>query len=452
MSRPAGLSRPLSLVLGATLALYAAVAAWLVWRTSVLEPYSDMIDWADRWLRLQSDHDYVRYCWIPHNFHHLVWTLGILDLDIRAFGGQGYLFLAVGAACLGAVAAMLTRLGAQAAGPGLRLLGGGVALAICLMGCQVQDANTVINTTYLHALAFAVAAILLAGGSGFARGAAALVCACAAGLGSAAGLAVWPALAYGAIRNRKWRWLLVLIVVGAAFSALYMVGEGGTGGLPALRRGPPMPLKSVELFIDYLGLPWMRGVPRFGGLIGLILLGASLGALLLRGGRAASKGEQTAVVLIVFSLGTAAMAGLVRTGDMAPELVPMRYAVFLIPMQVGLWVLALPAVRRVWGARPRAAEAAVSGLCLILLAHQAVMALYAVRTGDMNLRVVAAYRQGARDPAVMAVIYPVPAKALAIREALKRRGLYQSELRPDPPPGPLPALSGSGTSVSSTGP
>jgi hypothetical protein len=440
-----GPSRPARLAFGAALIVYAAVAAWLVWRTSVLEPYSDMIDWADRWLRLQTDGDLVQYFWVPHNFHHLVLMLGVMALDVRFVGGQGYLFLAVGVACLAATAAMMARLAARAAGPGLRLLGGGVALAICLMGCHVLDANTVINTTYLHALVFAVAAIVLAGAPGGRPGwrrAGALACAVAAGLGSAAGMAVWPALAFEAWRGRRRVWLLVVLASGAGFAALYMVGEGVGGGLASLGHGGgPAPMKSVLLAINFLGLPWMRGLPPYGGLIGLVFLAAALAALLFRGGVDARPTERTAVALIVLSLGTAALAGLARTGDMAPSLVPMRYSVFLIPLQVGLWVLALPYVRRAWAARPQAAQAATIGLSVFLLAHQGVMALYALRTGDINLRVVADYRRGVRTPAVMTVIYPQFAKALAVSDGLKRRGLYQSELRRDPPP----LASGSGT-------
>src|ERR1700744_5954890 len=124
------LSGPVRWIFALALAVYGAIAVWLVWRTSVLEPYSDMIDWAERWLRLQTDHDLAQYFWIPHNFHHLVLMLGVLDADIRLFGGQGYLFLAVGVACLAATAAMMTALAVKAAGPGLRLLAGGMALAI----------------------------------------------------------------------------------------------------------------------------------------------------------------------------------------------------------------------------------------------------------------------------------------------------------------------------------
>src|SRR3984957_13563509 len=109
-----------------------------------------MFAWMDRWFRWQADHDLWAFLWAPHNFHHLVITLAVLALDIRAFGGQGYLFLAVGVASLAATGAMLAAWGAAGAGRGLRLVVGGVAGAIGLMGCDVLDATDNITGTYVH--------------------------------------------------------------------------------------------------------------------------------------------------------------------------------------------------------------------------------------------------------------------------------------------------------------
>ena len=446
----AGPSRLVRLAFGGTIGLYAAVCGWLVWRVSVLEPFSDMIDWIDRWLALQRDGDLLRYYWTPHNFHHLLWTLGVLDLDARAAGGQGYLFLAVGAACMAGVAAMIAGLGARAAGPGMRLVGGGVALALSLMGCHVIDASIPINTTYYHALIFAVAAILLSESRSPGGRFAALACACAASFGSAAGLAVWPALAFTALRGRRFGWLSLVLAAGAINSGVYMLGEGAAGGVATVGHAGFSAVKSGLLFISFLGLPWMRAAPVVGPLIGLTVLMAGLAAAGLRGGKEAPSPDRIAVTLIVFSLGTAAMAGLARTGDMAPDLVPMRYAVFLIPLQVGLWILALPWVRRAWAGRPRVMDAVLVGLCLGLLAHQGVMAIYAVRTGDITLRDLADWRAGGRSPEVVAVIYPIRERAERVSAVLKARGFYQHELRRDPP---AAARRGSapGTSASWTG-
>jgi hypothetical protein len=422
------------LAFGAALAAYLAIAAWLVWRTSILEPYSDMFDWLLRWQRLQADGDVWRYLWAPHNFHHLIWTLAVLDVDIGAFGARGELFLAVGVLCLAATAAMLGAAAAAAAGRGLRLVGAGGAVALSAMGCHVLDASAAINTTYVHALVFAVAAILLAESPGWRprlRGFAALACAVAAGLGSAAGLAVWPALLLGAWRAGRRGWTVAVVSTGVAFGLIYLIGETTPGAAGA--GGGVHAADAVLLFVNYLGLPWVRAIPRAGALLGLLILIPSLAAVAFRGSRAAPWTERAAVALIVFSLTTAAMAGAARTGMIAPDLVPMRYSVFLIPLHVGLWLLALPYVRRGWERRPGPAAAAVAAAAVAMLLHQGVMAVYAVRTADINLRLIADFRSGLRTPPMLITIYGDRDHAKAMSDELRRDGLYQHELRPDPP-------------------
>jgi hypothetical protein len=442
-----GLSPAVRLVFALALALYLGVAAWLLWRTSILEAYSDMYDWIARWDWLQADGDLGRYLWAPHNFHHLVWTLAVLEVDIRAFGASGYLFLAVGALCLAVTAAMLASLGGAAAGRGLRLVGAGGAAALCLTGCDVLDASFDINTTYVHALVFAVAAILLAqapGATSLRRRGGALACAVAAGLGSAAGLAVWPALLFAAWRDGERRWMWTVLAAGAAFSGLYLLGEtagpaGAVGATGAVRLA-----EAIALAVNYLALPWLRGAPSAGWIIGLMVLALSVAALAVKGRRGAPWLERAAVALILFSLTTAAMAGVARTGATAPQLPPIRYAVFLAPLHVGLWVLALPYLRQAWERRPARWEVAVVAAAAVMLLHQAVMAVYAVRTADQTLRVVADFRAGRRTPQMTATIYPDLGKARALADAMRREGFYQRELRPDPP-------SGSGISASSSG-
>lgn len=413
------------------LAIYVAAAAWLVWRTAILEPYSDMFDWLERYYRFEADGDLGRYLWAPHNFHHMVATFSVLALDVRAFGGSGYLFLVTGAACWAVIAAMMALLGAQAAGRELRLIGGGGAAALALMGCHALDATADINTTYLYALAPATGAILLWESRWRGRWprVVALALAGLAGLGSAAGLAIWPALLVATLRRRAWRWTAAVLVCGIATGLLYLVREralapaGSSAGADRLLGG-------AGLVISYLSLPWGRGVPAWGGLVGALVLALSLASLvaaLREGGRL----SRTAAALIVFSLTTAVMAGVARSGLMG-NLAPMRYAVFLIPLHVGVWMTVLPALRRLWLAQPKPMERVAIAAAALMIIHQGVMAIYAVRTADENRALVDAFRAGARTPAMLTTIYPDLAKARAIAERLRRDGLYQRELRAAP--------------------
>jgi hypothetical protein len=432
-----GLAPPARLAFAAAVAATLALAAWLVWRTAILEPYSDMFDWMVRYYRLQADGDFGHYLWAPHNFHHLVWTFLVLDLDIRAFGASSYLFLAAGVLCLVATVAMLAGVAAKAAGPGLRLVGGGGAAALSAMGCHVLDASADINTTYLHALAFAVAAILLAeapptGRWTRIRPLAALACAVAAGLGSAAGLAVWPALLFGAWRRGDRRWMFGVLAAGLVFAAIYALGETAplnpaSGGLDWGRA-----VDAAGLVVNYLGLPWVRGLPQTGLAIGLAVLAVAVCAIALDARRRAAWPQRTASPLILFSLGTAVMVGVARTGVLAPGVAPMRYAVFLIPLHVGLWILALPHLRRAWLAQRRPMEAAVISAALLMVAHQGVMALYAVRTADANRQVIDQFHAGARSAQMLTTIYPDLAKAAALSARMRSERLYQRELRADP--------------------
>ena len=439
---PVELARPVRLAFAAALLIDLSIAGWLVWRTSILEAFSDMFDWMERWYALQADGDLGRYLWAPHNFHHLVWTFAVLALDVRVFGASGYLFLAVGVLCLMVTAAMLAGLGAAAAGRGLKLVGGGGAAALSAMGCHALDASADINTTYVHALMFAVAAILLAEAPGRQarwRPLAALACAAAAGLGSAAGLAVWPALLFRAWRTGRRGWAAAVLASGAAFSLCYLLGQAPPGS-----AGSASATAVVTMIVNDLGLPWARGLGGAGWLVGLVVLVAALTALHFKGGAGAAWPERAAASLIVFSLTTASLAGVARAGVIAPGLPPMRYAIFMIPLHVGLWVLALPYLRRAWTWRPRLMERAVVAAAVLMVAHQAVTAVYAVRTADAALGEIADFRAGQRKPAMFIAIYPDLAKAQALSRRMRRDGFYQRELRADPAP------SGSGTWVSRT--
>jgi len=114
----------------------------------------------------------------------------------------------------------------------------------------------------------------------------------------------------------------------------------------------------------------------------------------------------------------------------------MRYAVFLIPLHAGLWILALPYLRRAMAGRPRLAAGAVAAAAALLIVHQAVMGVFAVRTGDANLRLIADFRSGQRTAPMLVTIYGDLDRAQALGARLRRDGRYQRELRPDPPATP----------------
>jgi hypothetical protein len=410
-------------------AAYGLLTAYILWRSAVLQPYSDMFDWVDRYLRFQISGDWFAYLLHPHNFHRLVWTFLILDLDANLFSASSYLFLAVGAACLGLCAALLAREAARAAPKGLTLPAGVFAAMVTLMAGNLLDASIDINTTYVHALTFALLAILLSETPGTPRArtqAAALICVFASALGNAVGFAALPVVLLLAWRRQTPPVrLLTLTLAGLAFAWLYFYG--GPVRTSAVQAGPEDAARAVELFLNYLGLPWTRALPPLGALIGLFMFVAAIAGILTVRPRAATRSQALAAAFILFSLITAVMAALGRAGPEEPSNVPLRYAVFLAPLHVGLLIRALPIVA-ILRERSRAATDGLLALgAVVFVAHQMAAGVFAIRTTDVNRAMIADFRGGQRYPRMTQTVHPDLARAQAISNRMRRAGLYQRE-------------------------
>jgi hypothetical protein len=433
----AGLQPPTSggvrLATGLALGAYVLVSAYIAWRCVILQPYSDMFDWLARYFRFQANGDWAAYLLPAHNTHRLVWTFGVLALDATIFGAKGYLFVAVGLTCLAVAAALLGREAWRAVDGPMKLAAATLAVMLALMAGNLLDASIAINTTYVHGLAFAVAAIVLAEPR---RGPVdldlprigALVCIVASAFGNATGLALWPVLLFSAWRSgASLRWFAVLGIAGAGFVAWYFHGAQVPAGAPS---EPPVQrlIQSLELFLNYLGLPWTRAAPKLGWLVGLSFLTLSLAAITLKGGAGASRAERVATRLILFTLATAAMAAMGRTSATAPWDVPLRYGVFLIPMHVGLLMLALPYLARLRIRRPRSIDAAMLAGATLMIGHQLGLGLFAARTADVNRTLIADFRAGIRTAPMLGTVYPEFGRATVISAELRRRGIYQQEL------------------------
>jgi hypothetical protein len=346
-------------------------------------------------------------------------------------GGTNAPLIISGALALAAMAGVLGLQAARAAPAPLKLPAGALAAMLTLMAGNVLDASLPINVTYTHAAVFAVLAIVLSEGADSSplgwRGVGALACAAASAFGSGAGLALWPVMAWGALRRQDWRWLATVLAAGALFIGFYLAGGGGSAG-PGALPGLHDPLSAARLALGYLLLPWTRLVLRFAWIGGLAVVGTSMAALALRGGAGASRADRIACGLILFSLGTALMAGLGRAGLEDPANVPLRYAVFVAPLQVGLLMLALPRAGELWRARRGPTEALVAALVLLMAVQDAVMAAKVVRASDLIRNTVADYRAGRRTPEMLTFVYPDLARAEQIDAGLRRDGLFQHEL------------------------
>jgi len=403
-------SRP---ALIAALAAYLVLSGLIAWQATVLAPYSDILDWFVRWETWRADGDLAGFLFAPHNFNRLAGTFSILALDIAGFGGRNLLFPLVGLVSVAAAATILAFEAHRAAPERLKLAAAVLAAMLALMAGNLLDAAIHINVQYVQVLALAAAAIVLGSRASPLAAAGAIGCAIAAAFCSAAGFAIWPGLVLIAWKGRQWRRLAVILVVGLAFSAAYAWGQTAPGG-----RGFD-PAAAASLLLHYLGLPWTRAFPPAGAALGGLLLALGVAAMALRG---REPRERAAVGLIAFSLCTAVLTALARTGYEASGDTPIRYAPFLTPLHAGLLILALPWLDRL----PRAWAPAAAGL---LVLQQAAMGYAAVRTTEVNRQMIADFLAGQRRPEMSRTIHPDLAHARAVYGRMMARGLYTHSLQ-----------------------
>jgi len=419
----------------AALGAYLLLSGYIAWLTIVLRPYSDMYDWVFRYLNYRDGLPLDQYLLIPHNFHRLVTTFGLMDLDARFFGGDNLLIVGVTLAALAGVATVLGREAARAAPAPLALPAGALAAMFALLGAVIPDATIHINAQYVHTLFFVVVALALSEPERVGRGLEmrhllALLFAALAPLGNGVGLAVWPVLIYGALRGgQDRRWLALCTLAGLAYVALYASGQSSTGGAKSLLEWSFGDFAAAaQLALSFLALPWGRVAPEFGWMLGLVIALAGAFVVLFRGGPAASRGERLASRLILYSLGAAAMAALGRTGLDDPSNVPVRYQAQLVPMHAGFVIVAAPYAARLWRARPALTEAAAVAAAFLMVGQQAVMGASLIRIADAQRQDMADFRAGLVRPEMLMRVHPDLDHARTMEARMEASGLYQREL------------------------
>lgn len=430
---PPWLRRLVLIVLG----LYLAGSAYVLWRSAVLTPYSDELDWIQRWRDLQVHRDWTAYLIGPHNENRMGWTMAALAVDLGALGGTNLGLILSGVIGLALTAAILAREAAQAAPAPLALPGGALAAMLVLMAGNLLDASTPINVTYIHATVFAVIAVVLAEGTsrrgiGWSR-LAALLAAAAAAFGSGVGLAVWPTLAIAALGRRDWAWLALVLLAGAGFIGFYFTGQTAQPDDVGVAAALKDPLGAIRLTLNYLMLPWTRVSLAFAWIGGLVVATLGLAGVAHGMSRDATRSQRIAGGLILFSLGTAAMAGLGRSGFPDALNVPLRYGMLLAPLHVGFLMFALPYVGVLWRANRTAAQALVAAVLLLAAAQNAVMAVKVVRASDVVRTTVADFKAGARRPEMSTFVHPDQAYAERAYAELAKEGRFQHELHLKPP-------------------
>lgn len=446
IEHPRGSSRLIRvLTVGLVLAALAQFALFtaVLGRTMIREPVGDMFGWIDDYLRLKSAGGVLAYLWAPHNEHHIPLIRILTALDMSAFRGNEVVFVLVATISLLAAAALifleLRRDRSLVASPGSLAV---VGAMLVLTATAALDCALPVFGSYPMTLFFVVAALILFDGETErtritnAKRGLALFTAVLAALANGVGLIVWPALLWTAWRGAAARsWLFAIAAVGAGYFFIY------TRGVTPVGAGNPHHIfdlshlwKMFEYFLTYLALPLSRerSFAILTRALGAVLLCMAV-IVILRDAlspRPPTRLQRIAAGLIIAGLASGLLAAVGRVDIDAEVKVPVRYALLVSPLQIGLLATMWPwlARRAVMLRREAAMLTATVALCWALVAAQVVEGLSAVAVSD-EIRTTVEHSNGAEaGPGMVQVGFPDPAVIQRVRSAL--RASEQSSGRP----------------------
>jgi hypothetical protein len=413
----------------------AALFAWVLARTMILRPFWDMITWIDAFLVFGHTGGFLAYLWAPHNEHHLVLIRLLTALDVSAFHASGIPFVVAATTAVVITAGLVTaelRRGARLPRP-LRVL---VLLGpmLLLTTDAAVDCSIPINSNYPLTVLFIVCTFVLFDGEPErtwrtpARRAASLFAAMLAGLANAVGLVIWPALLWSAWRGGASRlWLLTVATTGLVYCFIYVQDLPllGADGLP-LFFGAGHVLKMADYLLMYLGLPISRapalGVPA--RILGAGLLAAAAAVVWHDATlpRPAPRLYRFAIGMIMAALAAAFLAAAGRVDLEADVKVPVRYAVMLAPLHVGLLALALPYLAN-RATTPRRQIVLLGSATLFagaLITLQIGEGRSAIAESTAMSATLDRYDAGIRDSAVQRLVFPNLATADRVIRTLRR--------------------------------
>ena len=397
--------------------LHVLCFVYFVYATWLPEPVYDFLDWVVATSRWHSG-DHVGYLLQPHNGHILAWSRALTIIDVDLTGGTGLPFLVFDSALFAAlticlvVAVLQTKLPAA-----IKMLS--IAATVVL---TTKSELTVLCSmpgmgVFVHAAAFTTFAILVADRSPILAG----IFACAAALGSAGGLLVWPVVIWSAWRaGMATRQLTILAVAGAVFCATYLSWSHVSSEInrPAL-------LQSVDYGIRFLGLPWAHSANLVwaGRLIGTITAAAG-GWLIIEDlirRRQRTRLERIGLSLILFVFLVAAAAATARVNVAVDREMPIRYAIFPALAQVGILFSLTEVLRRI----------PVSGVRFVTAGSIAALLLREIFVGRAATEEVGRYRtswaafsRGSWSPDMEQYVYPDRDQAEERLAYLRKNQLY----------------------------
>lgn len=423
-------------------ACYVGLFGYFVAINIVRQPYWDMYSYIVRYLQVREDGGWLAYLWDPHVQHRHIWMRLLTALDIEAFSGVAYPFIVTAAACQGLAAWVLWRQVRRRTPLTHSAALGCLVLMLVLTSVSAVDCAIPMNGIYPQALLFVVLAVVwfdesapaLVEGRPSWRSVAALAAAMGAAFANAAALVLWPILVWMAWRARAHRtWLVAVGAVGAVFIGVYVAGLPLDAQSDA--AGSAGALGVLDYLLTYLGLPWTRAsalaVP--GRVIGACLLAGGLWAVIRRGllRPTGAELERVAVALVLFTLGSATLAAFGRAGNATDDvLVPIRYAVFVTPLHVGLLLLAWPAILRQRGnaSRRRFVEIGIAAAAVVLVAVHVATGQAAADTTRVMRASLARFAAGEQTPDMRRVVFIDLEQARRDFDAIRSAGLYLDTL------------------------
>jgi hypothetical protein len=427
--------RPLLGLLLVGLLIDLAVFAFVVVKGFVKQPYSDMFDYLQQLFAWESHWNLFGYLSALHNGQHLVWVRALTLMDVRLFHGTSVVFAATSslAVILSAALAMWVvwrTVPARAVGAAAALLCG----MLIVTTINAVDCTQAINAVYPITFALAVTAILL-----FERGVgapdgdiaplAALPIAVGALFGNAVGLAVWPVLALSALRARRYGMLTLAAVLGAVFIGLFWHdANSAPPGYASLGGGAHI-AKMIRYFLLYCGMPWSQiGILAplrlaIGAVVGVI--GAGLVARGPRLDGRAGRIERIGLDLTLLALVTAVMAAVGRVDESADVVVPVRYAIFMSALHVGVVCLIAARLTLDWPAARRWVTVVAGVAVVVLLGQQVAAGASALRSSVTVRGRIAAFNAGQRTPEMLQLIHRDLNFAARMTDEYRRRGLYK---------------------------
>jgi hypothetical protein len=425
--RSAGASGSTPFILLSTGAvLYAAVFLYFVSASVVWAPVYDYLDWIAAYLDALQTGQWRQYFWLPHNEHRILLSRILVALDVRLFGASHVGFIASGITLLFCLLASLFRVIAISGLNARTAIAGSCAVIFLILPSTIATLCSMpANQVFLHQTAFAVFAFILANRPGMKACVLAMGSAVVAAMGGAGGILVWPVLALTAfLTHKSGRLLAVYSICGTAFVTVYLAGIPRTS-VPHDLSGV---IAAADYFIRFFGLPWahvasLTWVARSIG-ITLVITGS---VLLVTNGSGPPAVARIGRCLIIFAFLLGGAAAVARFSVATDRAMPIRYALFVSLLHVGIVLVLLPRldslIQRVRGRGP---SIAVALLLALALTQQVLVGQAAVAETAKYNAAWSRFAEGHWDTDMTHYVYADKTRAETNLKAIQASKLYRS--------------------------